>query len=94
MLAGPRSGAATANEAGAPFPCAQLLRRTMRNRSAQPTIQATANDRENGLNRPAGVYNPVFYSALGTIMEAEQLNIIANRLADLAQRTAELRRYL
>jgi hypothetical protein len=27
-------------------------------------------------------------------MEAEQLNIIANRLADLAQRAAELRRYL
>lgn len=27
-------------------------------------------------------------------MEAEQLNIIANRLTDLAQRAAELRRYL
>jgi len=27
-------------------------------------------------------------------MEAEQLNLIANQLADLAQRTAELRRYL
>jgi hypothetical protein len=28
------------------------------------------------------------------IMEAEQINVIANTLADLAQRTAELRRYL
>jgi hypothetical protein len=28
------------------------------------------------------------------VMEAERINIIANRLADLAQRTAELRRYL
>jgi len=27
-------------------------------------------------------------------MEAEQLNLIANRLADLAARTADLRRYL
>jgi hypothetical protein len=36
----------------------------------------------------------VFYPAVRTIMEAEQLNIIANRLADIAQRTAELRRYL
>jgi len=27
-------------------------------------------------------------------MEAEQLNIIDNRLADLAQRASELRRYL
>jgi hypothetical protein len=28
------------------------------------------------------------------IMEAEQINQIANRLADIAQRSAELRRYL
>lgn len=28
------------------------------------------------------------------IMEAEQLNAIANRLSDLTQRTSELRRYL
>ncbi|MFZ2853039.1 MAG: hypothetical protein WAZ34_02880 [Rhodocyclaceae bacterium] len=54
----------------------------------------TAKDRENGLNTPADGYNPPFYSAVRTIMEAEQLNTIANRLADLAQRTAELRRYL
>jgi len=27
-------------------------------------------------------------------MEAEQLNIIANRIADLATRTIDLRRYL
>ena len=39
-------------------------------------------------------YNAYFISAPGTTMEAEQLNIIANRLTDLAQRTAELRRYL
>ena len=41
-----------------------------------------------------GGYNSSFYCAVKTIMEAEQLNIIANRLADLTQRTAELRRYL
>jgi hypothetical protein len=29
-----------------------------------------------------------------TLMEAEQLNQIANTLADLSTRTAELRRYL
>ena len=28
------------------------------------------------------------------IMEADEINVIANTLADLAQRTAELRRYL
>jgi len=28
------------------------------------------------------------------MMEAEQVNLIANTLADLAQRTNELRRYL
>lgn len=28
------------------------------------------------------------------IMEAEQLNIVTNRLVDLAQRATELRRYL
>jgi len=27
-------------------------------------------------------------------MEADQINLISNTLADLAQRTAELRRYL
>jgi hypothetical protein len=27
-------------------------------------------------------------------MEADEINVIANTLADLAQRTAELRRYL
>ncbi len=29
-----------------------------------------------------------------TVMEAEQLNAISNKLDDLAQRAAELRRYL
>jgi hypothetical protein len=28
------------------------------------------------------------------IMEADEINVIANTLADIAQRTAELRRYL
>ena len=43
---------------------------------------------------PRSVYNNRFISVVGTIMEAEQLNIIANRLVDLAQRAIELRRYL
>ena len=30
----------------------------------------------------------------GCVMEAEQLNLIANRLVDIAQRATELRRYL
>ena len=33
-------------------------------------------------------------SRIDAIMEAEQLNLIANNLADLQQRTADLRRYL
>lgn len=41
---------------------------------------------------------PVAYTyALHTkapTMEADEINVIANTLADLAQRTAELRRYL
>ena len=45
-------------------------------------------------SRPGNVYNACFISAVRTIMEAEQLNIIANRLVDLAQRATELRRYL
>jgi hypothetical protein len=36
----------------------------------------------------------VFLQRPDTLMEAEQLNIIANRLTDLAQRTDALRRYL
>jgi hypothetical protein len=35
-----------------------------------------------------------FYELHRDIMEAEQLNQIANRLAELAQRAALLRRYL
>jgi len=42
---------------------------------------------------PAVIIPPLFQRT-GSIMEAEQLNIIANRLTDLTQRTAELRRYL
>ncbi len=34
------------------------------------------------------------YDFSGTVMEAEQLNQIANRLADLGQRAIALRRYL
>jgi hypothetical protein len=37
---------------------------------------------------------PVFAEKTATIMEAEQLNSISNRLADIAQRSGELRRYL
>lgn len=40
------------------------------------------------------VYNPTFIAIAWKIMEAEQLNIISNRLVDLAQRATELRRYL
>ena len=40
------------------------------------------------------VYNARFNSAIRTLMEAEQLNSIANRLVDIAQRATELRRYL
>jgi hypothetical protein len=42
------------------------------------------------------VYNAEFIHHAGRvlIMEAEQLNIIANRLVDLGQRATELRRYL
>lgn len=71
----------------APFPRRQLLQCTKESLTV-------ANLPENGLNTASGVYNPGFYPAIRTIMEAEQLNTIANRLADLAQRTAELRRYL
>jgi len=34
------------------------------------------------------------FSGTNTPMEAERINAIANRLADLARREAELRRYL
>jgi hypothetical protein len=47
--------------------------------------------------RPQHRYNrglPRPRVALGSIMEAEQLNAIANTLADLTDRTGQLRRYL
>jgi hypothetical protein len=37
---------------------------------------------------------PAFKRTAGTSMEAEQLNSISYKLDDLAQRAAELRRYL
>jgi hypothetical protein len=41
------------------------------------------------------VYNERFiHQAIRENMEAEQLNLIENRLADLGQRATELRRYL
>ena len=43
---------------------------------------------------PIRVYNLSFIAIAWKIMEAEQLNIISNRLVDLAQRATELRRYL
>jgi hypothetical protein len=43
----------------------------------------------------AGVYNGRFIlQVIRKNMEAEQLNLIENRLDDLGQRAAELRRYL
>ena len=39
-------------------------------------------------------YNPFFDLPRETHMEAEHLNSIANKLDDIAQRAAELRRYL
>lgn len=45
--------------------------------------------------RASDGYNSTFpHQKIRDIMEAEQLNIIDNRLADLAQRASELRRYL
>ena len=40
------------------------------------------------------MYNQRFAFCLRNIMEAEQLNAISNKLDDIAQRAAELRRYL
>jgi len=40
------------------------------------------------------MYNPLFALQYRGIMEAEQLNSISYKLDDLAQRAAELRRYL
>lgn len=39
-------------------------------------------------------FSPTNKQKSTTDMEAEQLNSIANRLADIAQRSGELRRYL
>ena len=52
--------------------------------------------RPHAVNPPASArYNSIFaaYSE-NKIMEAEQLNSISNKLDDIAQRAAELRRYL
>jgi hypothetical protein len=51
---------------------------------------------ENYTNQGAVYNNAEFIHHAGRvlIMEAEQLNIIENRLADLGQRATELRRYL
>jgi hypothetical protein len=46
---------------------------------------------------PKGSFYRRVYFALRyrkNVMEADEINVIANTLADLAQRTAELRRYL
>jgi hypothetical protein len=42
---------------------------------------------------PTVAYNSLF-GLRKIVMEAERVNAIANQLADLAQRAAELRRYL
>jgi hypothetical protein len=49
--------------------------------------------RPRGSAGPA-VYNFRAFSGPDIRMEAERINAIANRLADLARREAELRRYL
>lgn len=41
----------------------------------------------------SSMYNFLFFRNI-QVMEAEQLNAIANQLEDLATRAAELRRYL
>ena len=41
-----------------------------------------------------GAYNYRLSSRAGTVMEAERINAVANRIADLAGRSEQLRRYL
>ena len=41
-----------------------------------------------------GEYNQALSSRAGTVMEAERINAVANRIADLAGRGEQLRRYL
>ena len=48
-----------------------------------------------GTVRPGSGYNPkLIDQASHTTMEAEQLNSIENRIADVGERAGELRRYL
>ncbi|KFB67438.1 MAG: hypothetical protein CAPSK01_003198 [Candidatus Accumulibacter vicinus] len=47
-----------------------------------------------GSARRTYIMRSSFIKQAGSIMEAEQLNLIENRLADLGQRATELRRYL
>jgi len=58
----------------------------------EPSIVA-AEPRRSRLDRHLAAYNFPFTNG-DMIMEADQINVIANTLADIAQRTAELRRYL
>ena len=62
------------------------MHRTMSARQAPQRAGGTA----------ARMYNGAFCTAIKKriSMEAEQLNSISNKLDDLAQRAAELRRYL
>ena len=46
-----------------------------------------------GAKANLGGYNHLFSQA-GTVMEAERLNAVANRIADLSDRGDQLRRYL
>ena len=41
-----------------------------------------------------GAYNRRLSPRAGTVMEAERINAVANRIADLAGRSEQLRRYL
>jgi len=58
---------------------------------SEPSIVA-AERRGGHVDNHAAAYNFPFTEE--DIMEADEINVIANTLADIAQRTAELRRYL
>ena len=51
----------------------------------------TANAAEAGVR---SAYNSRFSPHAGTVMEAERINAVANRIADLSGRSEQLRRYL
>jgi len=46
------------------------------------------------MKRRPGAYNCGLSPFAGTVMEAERINAVANRIADLSGRGEQLRRYL